>query len=92
MEIALRDGKGVMGVNMQGAFPTGAKMDAHFKDPVYCGVSKDAATGAKTEQSCDQTAAATTCCCAGNSGLFKDCPLYVCCAAGATCTKGVGCS
>ena len=92
MEIELQDGRGVMGVNMQGSFPTGAKMDAGFKDPLYCGEAKDAATSARTEQSCEQTAAPTTCCCTGKSGLFKDCPLYACCAAGATCQKGMGCS
>ena len=79
--------KGVMGVNIQPSFPTGATMDKDYVAPSFCGAS-----GAdKTNQSyfsCMQTEEPQTCCCTSKKGPFSKCTAWTCCKSGTTCQKG----
>jgi len=90
MKIAMKEaGVGVMGMYLQGAYPTGAAMAKDYKAPDFCGTLAD-----KSVFSCDQSATASAkCCCTDKSGLLHlGCDAYACCADGAKCTKGVGCA
>ena len=79
--------KGVMGVNIQASFPTGATMDKNFLAPAFCGeIGAD-----KTNQtyfSCMQTEEPQTCCCTSKKGPFTKCTAWSCCKGGTTCQNG----
>ena len=90
MKIAMREtGVGVMGMYLSGTYPTGATMAKDYEAPDFCGTVKD-----KSVFSCDQTSTHTAkCCCTDKSGLLHlGCDAYVCCADGAKCKKGFGCT
>jgi hypothetical protein len=93
MYIEYQDGMtdGVMGVNLEPVFPTGATMSDPYTKPRYCGLDV-AADGQKTVASCDQERNATSaCCCTAAVGALR-CHQWSCCAEGRKCTRGKGCS
>jgi C1A family cysteine protease len=86
MKIALHDGKGVMGVNMQPSFPTGATMASNYSKPKFCGEDEHGSKKNTTFHSCAQTNGAESCCCTEHStGILKGCINWVCCTGGKTC-------
>lgn len=93
MEINLEDGKGVMGVNMQASFPTGATMYKNYVKPKYCGLDQHGSNKNESFHSCSQMTGPETCCCTHhNTGILKECTSYVCCQNGTKCSKAGVCA
>jgi C1A family cysteine protease len=93
MEINMNDGKtgaGVMGVNVQPSFPTGATMDKNFVAPNFCGDVGTAKSGNATFFSCTQTDEdpQTCCCTSSKTGPFSKCTAWSCCKSGTKCKSG----